>query len=105
VIEARRLDGHIEIAVSDNGPGVPAEHRETIFERFRQLARPVDGTAQGTGLGLPICRRIVAQHGGRIWVEDAPGGGARFVVVLPETPGEKRETERGDMEWSQGAAS
>jgi signal transduction histidine kinase len=100
VIEARRWDGHIEISVSDNGPGVPAEHRETIFERFRQLARPVDGTAQGTGLGLPICRRIVAQHGGRIWVEDAPGGGARFVVVLPETA-----ADIGDMEWSQGAAS
>ncbi|HKV08013.1 MAG TPA: sensor histidine kinase [Thermoanaerobaculia bacterium] len=87
VVEARQDDGHVRIAVTDNGPGVPAEHRETIFERFRQLARPVDGTAQGTGLGLPICRRIVAQHGGRVWVEDAPGGGARFVVVLPAASG------------------
>ena len=106
LIDAGRSDGQIEISVSDNGPGVPADHRETIFERFRQLARPVDGTTQGTGLGLPICRRIVAQHGGRIRVEDAPGGGARFIVVLPAaSQAAQTIAEGGEAEWSQGAAS
>ncbi len=89
VAAARRAAGRIEISVSDNGPGVPAADRETIFERFRQLSRP-PGAPAGTGLGLPICRRIVAQHGGRIWVEDAATGGARFVVLVPHRAGRDR---------------
>ncbi|HEV7507975.1 MAG TPA: sensor histidine kinase [Thermoanaerobaculia bacterium] len=112
VAAARRAAGRIEISVSDNGPGVPAADRETIFERFRQLSRPA-GAPAGTGLGLPICRRIVAQHGGRIWVEDAAAlGGARFVVLVPIAPGEiaantSREAmdSRGGAEWSRSAAS
>jgi Na+/proline symporter/nitrogen-specific signal transduction histidine kinase len=103
VVAARRTEEStesVEISVTDNGPGVPAEARDSIFERFRQLARPVGGGA-GTGLGLPICRRIVAQHGGRIWVEDAPGGGARFVVVLPVA----EVNPSGGVEWSRSAAS
>ncbi|HEV7787287.1 MAG TPA: ATP-binding protein, partial [Thermoanaerobaculia bacterium] len=88
--------------------GVPAADRETIFERFRQLSRPA-GAPAGTGLGLPICRRIVAQHGGRIWVEDAAAGGARFVVLVPIAPGEiaanNSMDSRGGAEWSRSAAS
>ncbi|HSF40695.1 MAG TPA: sensor histidine kinase [Thermoanaerobaculia bacterium] len=106
VIEARRAGERIELSVSDNGPGVPEEHRDTIFERFRQLGRPANGGAQGTGLGLPICRRIVAKHGGRIWVEDAPGGGARFRVVLPAAAGDTAAVEsRGEEPWIEGATS
>ncbi len=108
VAAKRRAAGRIEISVSDNGPGVPAADRETIFERFRQLARPA-GAPAGTGLGLPICRRIVAQHGGRIWVEDAASGGARFVVLVPIAPGEAAASNLSDsgggVEWSRSAAS
>jgi len=106
MIEAHRIGDRIELSVSDNGPGVPVEHHDMIFERFRQLSRPVNGSAQGTGLGLPICRRIVAQHGGRIWVEDAPGGGACFRVVLPVAADEPAAIHsRGGEAWSEGAAS
>ena len=114
VAAKRRAAGRIEISVSDNGPGVPAADRETIFERFRQLSRPA-GAPAGTGLGLPICRRIVAQHGGRIWVEDAAAGGARFVVLVPIAPGEtgadnlrdSRDStdSTGGVAWSRSAAS
>jgi Na+/proline symporter/nitrogen-specific signal transduction histidine kinase len=108
VAAARRAAGRIEISVSDNGPGVAVADRETIFERFRQLSRPA-GAPAGTGLGLPICRRIVAQHGGRIWVEDAATGGARFVVLVPIAPGEIAANDSlqpiGGAEWSRSAAS
>ncbi|HSQ66543.1 MAG TPA: HAMP domain-containing sensor histidine kinase [Polyangiaceae bacterium] len=66
-------------AVADRGPGVPPPERERIFERFVQR-----GERRGTiGLGLYICRKIMSLHGGRIWVEDHPGGGARFAFSLP----------------------
>ncbi len=76
-------DDAVEIFVADNGPGVPAADREIVFERFRQAGDPLTDKPGGFGLGLAICRRIVAQHGGRIWVEDAPDGGAVFKVHLP----------------------
>jgi two-component system sensor histidine kinase ChvG len=73
----------VRVTVDDQGPGVPPEKRAAIFERFWS-ERP-DGEAFGdhSGLGLSIVRQIVEAHGGRVAVEDAPGGGARFVVELP----------------------
>lgn len=78
----------VELAVTDSGPGVPPELRERIFERFQRGARggSVPGH-QGFGLGLAICREIVAAHRGTIEVRNRPGGGARFVVVLPAAAG------------------
>jgi signal transduction histidine kinase len=77
----------VQLVVSDDGPGVPAEHREHIFDRFIRLddarSRPDGDGYGGTGLGLAICREIVTAHGGRIWAADARGGGAKFVVQLP----------------------
>jgi PAS domain S-box-containing protein len=73
----RDADG-VGIEVSDAGPGVPHELRESIFEPFRQG----DGE-QGLGIGLSLVARFAALHGGRAWVEDAPGGGASFHVTLP----------------------
>ena len=73
------------LAVEDRGPGIPASARTEVFERFVQLGgNGTAGTAaaQGAGLGLHICRRIVEDHGGTIWVEDNPGGGSRFVFQL-----------------------
>ncbi|WP_051706018.1 ATP-binding protein [Nocardioides aequoreus] len=70
----------VEVAVSDNGVGVPPHQRERIFETF---VRVHDGRYTGTGIGLGICRGVVERHGGRIHVEDNPGGGSRFVFTLP----------------------
>jgi signal transduction histidine kinase len=68
------------VSVADNGPGVPAEDRERIFEPFVRLARSPRG---GTGLGLAIVRRTVESHGGTISCDSCPSGGARFTLRLP----------------------
>jgi signal transduction histidine kinase len=84
-IEVRLLPSahHLTVEVQDNGPGVPAGQHELVFEKFRQGG---DGHArpQGTGLGLPISRRIIEHFGGRLWLkEGAPGAGACFGFDLP----------------------
>jgi signal transduction histidine kinase len=71
------------LVVEDSGPGVPAALREAIFERFQQGEGGTVRELGGTGLGLAIARDFVTLHGGRIRVEERPGGGARFVVELP----------------------
>jgi len=77
--------GLARVSVTDTGPGVAAEDREIIFDKFRQVRRDPEGSApaKGTGLGLAICREIVTHYGGSIWVEPAPGRGASFVFELP----------------------
>jgi two-component system OmpR family sensor kinase len=73
-------DGLAEFIVRDHGPGIPAEARERIFARFVRLD---PRRADGTGLGLAMVAAIAAAHGGRVCVEDAAGGGARFVLTIP----------------------
>lgn len=73
----------VEVQVQDNGPGVPPEQRERVFEKFRQVSGDDHYRPGGTGLGLPISRQIVERFGGRLWLEAAPGGGARFSFFLP----------------------
>lgn len=80
-IDASRADDGWEIAVTDNGPGIPEHERERIFRPFVRLRE--GGAAQGTGLGLATCAKVVAAHGGRLRVEAASGGGSRFVFSLP----------------------
>jgi len=70
--------------IEDAGPGVPAADRESVWEPFRRLSRDPESATGGGGLGLTVVRALVRLHGGRCWVEDAPAGGARFVVELPE---------------------
>lgn len=79
-LTARTRGDLVEVTVSDNGVGVPPHQRERIFETF---VRVHDGRFTGTGIGLGICRGVVERHGGRIHVEDNPGGGSRFVFTLP----------------------
>jgi signal transduction histidine kinase len=83
-----RRDGCALLSVEDSGPGVKPELRDAIFERFRQAEGGATRRFGGTGLGLSIARDFVALHGGRIFVEDSPLGGARFTVELPLTPPE-----------------
>ena len=66
-------------SVTDSGEGIPDADKDKVFRRFERLSK---GSVKGTGLGLAIAQRIVDLHGGRIWVEDAPGRGARFCVTL-----------------------
>ncbi|MFQ6046990.1 MAG: ATP-binding protein, partial [Gemmatimonadales bacterium] len=74
------VDGEaVQLAVSDTGPGVPHELRERIFQPFYTTK----GAGTGTGLGLAVCRAVAERHAGEIVVEDAEGGGSRFVLSLP----------------------
>ena len=75
------VPGFVRFAVSDQGPGIPLEHRERIFEPFVTLGEHV---SEGRGLGLALAKRVVEDTGGRIWVEDADTGGAKFVFTLPK---------------------
>ena len=74
---------HVCIAVEDQGRGIAQEKLDMIFERFQQGDASDSRALGGTGLGLAICRRIVQQHGGRIWVESEPGKGSRFLFTVP----------------------
>jgi PAS domain S-box-containing protein len=74
--------------VKDQGRGIPQEKRESIFERFQQVDASDRREKGGTGLGLPITRSIVQQHGGRIWVESTLGQGSTFFFTLPALPTE-----------------
>ncbi len=79
-VSTRQVDGQLEIRVSDNGPGIPAEIKDRIFEPFF-TTKP---TGTGTGLGLSLSYDIVTQgHGGTLTVESAEGEGATFVITLP----------------------
>ena len=82
---AIEADGsRLRLAVEDRGPGVPPDDRERIFEPFvRGRAAGRRGSADGTGLGLALVAEHVRILGGRVWAQDRPGGGARFVVELP----------------------
>ena len=73
----------VRLAVDDDGPGVAAEDRARVFERFTRLQEGRARDSGGSGLGLALCKRIVESHGGRIFVETSELGGASFVVELP----------------------
>jgi signal transduction histidine kinase len=76
-------EGFLRVDVRDNGPGVKPEHRDIIFDKFRQASDPLTGKPQGSGLGLYISRRIIEHSGGRLWVTSVPGEGACFSFTLP----------------------
>ena len=79
-VRARHADGQLEVSVMDNGPGVAAADQPHIFDRFWQVDRT---SRAGAGLGLAIAKGIVESHGGRIWVESAPGQATRFCFTVP----------------------
>jgi signal transduction histidine kinase len=85
VISARRSGEMVEFAVSDNGPGIPPDKLDLIFDKFARLQ--VERFPKGLGLGLAFCKLAVRSHGGDIRVESAVNAGSRFIFTLPvQTP-------------------
>ena len=77
-------DDRVEITVDDEGPGIPADERELVFERFY---RSVESRAMpGSGLGLAIVKQVMESHGGSVRAEESPRGGTRMVLELPGGP-------------------
>jgi signal transduction histidine kinase len=72
----------VRIDVTDSGPGIPDEYKTRLFDRYAQM-KGRRGKRRGSGLGLTFCRMVVEAHGGRIWIEDNPGGGSIFAFTLP----------------------
>jgi signal transduction histidine kinase len=82
VVELHVVDSTVELAIADDGPGIPVEFRERVFDRFWRLDEARDRHSGGAGLGLAITRRIVEDHRGSVELADT-NGGARVVVRLP----------------------
>jgi len=76
----------IRFSVTDTGPGIPPEFHEMIFHKFQQLQATWTPRARTSGIGLTFCRLVTEAHGGRIWVQSAPGQGSTFHVALPLVP-------------------
>ncbi len=93
-ISAQRHDEYHEIRVTDQGPGVAEDKRDTIFDRFE--AQPHDGARKGTGLGLSIVRGFVEMHGGTVTVEDAQPSGSCFICRLPVEPELKQAPQQNE---------
>jgi two-component system phosphate regulon sensor histidine kinase PhoR len=89
VLVGARMHDHesVEAWVSDDGPGIPAESLERIFERFYRVDKARSREQGGTGLGLSIVKHIIQSHGGRVWAINEPGKGASFHFTLPADPG------------------
>ena len=87
----------IRVVVEDNGPGIPESERDHLFERFyRGIRAGQRASSQGTGLGLSLVAEHVRLHGGRVWCEEGPGGGTRFVVELPLGPADDGDHPDGE---------
>ena len=78
-------DGRVEVFVQDDGPGIPPEALDRVFERFYRVDKARSRDQGGTGLGLSIVKHIVQAHGGEVWARSEPGKGATFFFTLPES--------------------
>ncbi len=83
-VEAGRNDGQVEIAVADEGPGIPEQDLSRVFERFYRVDKSRARDPGGTGLGLAIVKHLIELHGGAVRAENRPAGGARFIVTIPQ---------------------
>jgi signal transduction histidine kinase len=85
-IQARRSKGRVQVTIQDNGPGIPADQREAVFEWFYRLAPE----ASGTGIGLAIAKAIVEAHGGTIAVSEETELGTEMCISLPSAEGKRQ---------------
>jgi two-component system, OmpR family, phosphate regulon sensor histidine kinase PhoR len=93
VVGGKTLEnGKIEVFVKDDGPGIPAESLDRVFERFYRVDKARSREQGGTGLGLSIVKHIVQNHGGEVWANSEPGKGATFYFTLPPRPVRPIET-------------
>jgi len=83
-VRTRSVNGQIEVAIEDDGPGIPPESLERIFERFYRVDKARSREQGGTGLGLSIVKHIVANHGGKTWARSELGRGSVFYFTVPE---------------------
>jgi signal transduction histidine kinase len=86
-VQARAVDGSVEVSVSDTGVGIAPEDQEAIFEEFRQVGT-AEKKVEGTGLGLALSRKFIELHGGRIWVRSQLGAGSTFTFTIPVPRGQ-----------------
>jgi two-component system NtrC family sensor kinase len=91
----------VRISIADDGPGIPPDIQRRVFDPFFTTK----DAGEGTGLGLTICYSIIDEHGGRIWTENQPGGGAVFHIELPVGAGEEKEPLLADSSSNGVAAS
>jgi signal transduction histidine kinase len=89
VLGARRDPAGIVLTVQDNGPGIPEEYQDLVFQKFEQVHTPHAPRVRSSGLGLAFCRVAVESHGGRIWVRSREGEGSTFFILLPLEPAER----------------
>ena len=94
-IGAAKRNGEIEVWVRDTGPGIDADQIKQLFEKYSQT-RSGARRYGGSGLGLALCRELVALHGGRIWVDSVPGEGATFRFTLPRAHEPDHKDEHSD---------
>ncbi|MBN2314036.1 MAG: ATP-binding protein [Sedimentisphaerales bacterium] len=92
-VETRQMENAVGLSVRDQGPGIPPNELEAVFDKFVQSSKTKTG-AGGTGLGLAICREIIIGHEGRIWAENRPEGGAEFIIEIPWSINRYREKDR-----------
>jgi signal transduction histidine kinase len=86
-VAAAAKDGSVEVSVSDTGLGIAPEDQEAVFEEFRQVGTAAK-KAEGTGLGLTLCRKFIELHGGRIWIKSEVGVSSTFTFTIPVRHGE-----------------
>jgi heavy metal sensor kinase len=87
-VAAWREGDEVGVTVTDDGPGIPAEDRPHVFDRFFRVDGARGREVGGSGLGLAICREIALSHGGRVWVDSEEGRGSAFSLALPRVPGQ-----------------
>ncbi len=103
---ARLVMQGLRFSVQDQGPGIPSDEHERIFERFRQVDSSTTRSAGGTGLGLAISKAIIEEHGGRIWLRSVPGQGSTFYFQIPLSRGTSSPAPLGeDMTDEQSAGA
>lgn len=83
LVKLYRMNGSVRLEVADHGIGIPPTEQNKIFEKFYRVSDPLVHNTKGSGLGLSLVRHVVEAHGGRVWVDSAPGLGSKFTVLLP----------------------
>jgi signal transduction histidine kinase len=81
-----REGARVRLSVDDQGPGIPAAERAAVWEPYHRLDRDAEAATGGSGIGLSVVRDLVTLHGGTVAIEDAPGGGARFLAWFRAEP-------------------